>query len=314
MPYLYLIKEREFIKTNENIYKIGKTKQKNNKRFYSYPKGSILILQVYSDEIDKIERKLITLFKKQFKHAKSYGKEYFDGDHIKMQDMILDNVIFKKEIIKTSDGTETKKRVEKLTYENNGVEYTNYHDTVNMLEKPLQDFLRGNEKRKLECVDLISNCYKNYFRSQHILKFISHYFKDHHYEKLDYSNIINNRDHNGLSSLKFEFPNLNIIEKIYDKCENLNDFLKYEQLALKDDAYLSPYKNLSRKEKENMLRNKKYKFIDMNVIKGKLSQDKLFYLSQNIKLTDKIYKKYFNDKYIDDEIKKNLENNPSINK
>jgi hypothetical protein len=28
-----LVKEREFIRLNEPIYKLGKTKQKNNKRF-----------------------------------------------------------------------------------------------------------------------------------------------------------------------------------------------------------------------------------------------------------------------------------------
>jgi len=29
--YIYLLQTREFIKTNENIYKIGKTKQENLK-------------------------------------------------------------------------------------------------------------------------------------------------------------------------------------------------------------------------------------------------------------------------------------------
>ena len=36
--YIYLLHEREFIKTNENIYKIGKSKQENTKRISSYPK------------------------------------------------------------------------------------------------------------------------------------------------------------------------------------------------------------------------------------------------------------------------------------
>jgi hypothetical protein len=39
--FIYLIKEREFIKTKEPIYKIGKTKQKNLQRIKSYPNGSI---------------------------------------------------------------------------------------------------------------------------------------------------------------------------------------------------------------------------------------------------------------------------------
>ena len=42
--FIYLIKEREFIKTKEKIYKIGKTKQENLQRIKSYPNGSILLL------------------------------------------------------------------------------------------------------------------------------------------------------------------------------------------------------------------------------------------------------------------------------
>ena len=34
--YVYLIQEREFIKTNEKIYKLGKSKQEHNKRANQY--------------------------------------------------------------------------------------------------------------------------------------------------------------------------------------------------------------------------------------------------------------------------------------
>jgi len=44
--YIYLIREREFIKTNEPIYKIGKTKQPCLNRLYNYPKGTALIFQI----------------------------------------------------------------------------------------------------------------------------------------------------------------------------------------------------------------------------------------------------------------------------
>ena len=44
--FIYLIKEREFIKTKEHIYKIGKTKQENLQRIKSYPNGSILLLYI----------------------------------------------------------------------------------------------------------------------------------------------------------------------------------------------------------------------------------------------------------------------------
>ena len=43
MPeYIYLIHLREFLTQNKSIFKIGKTKQINEKRFNSYPKGSEL--------------------------------------------------------------------------------------------------------------------------------------------------------------------------------------------------------------------------------------------------------------------------------
>ena len=53
MPqYIYLLHEREFIKTNENIYKLGKTKQEHNKFLKKCPKGSILLVQIKCDNCD----------------------------------------------------------------------------------------------------------------------------------------------------------------------------------------------------------------------------------------------------------------------
>jgi hypothetical protein len=79
LNYIYLIKLREFIKTKENIYKIGKTKQENLSRVNSYPKGSILIIQIECDDCDKTEKELIKLFKEKYIHRKDIGNEYFEG-------------------------------------------------------------------------------------------------------------------------------------------------------------------------------------------------------------------------------------------
>ena len=56
MNYIYIIQIREFLETN--IYKIGKTKQINCKRFNQYPKGSKLICQFDCIDCDIIEKKL----------------------------------------------------------------------------------------------------------------------------------------------------------------------------------------------------------------------------------------------------------------
>jgi hypothetical protein len=63
--YIYLLQVREFINTGENIYKLGKTKQKNDKRFKQYPKDSVLLSQKHCDDCDKTEKNLIKLFKKK---------------------------------------------------------------------------------------------------------------------------------------------------------------------------------------------------------------------------------------------------------
>ena len=85
--YVYILIEREFIKTNENIYKIGKTKQPNLSRFSQYPNGSMLLYQSICENCDITELKIINLFKKKYIHRKDIGNEYFEGN---FKDMIYD--------------------------------------------------------------------------------------------------------------------------------------------------------------------------------------------------------------------------------
>lgn len=87
--FIYLIKEREFIKTKEPIYKIGKTKQENLQRIKSYPNGSILLLYIITNNCDKKEKLIIQKFKEHFIHKKEIGNEYFMGDYNDMINIIL---------------------------------------------------------------------------------------------------------------------------------------------------------------------------------------------------------------------------------
>ena len=82
--YIYLLQEREFIKTNENIYKIGKTKQENLKRICSYPNGTKLLLQIICDDCDELEKQIIKNFKEKYELQKEIGNEYFKGSYIEM--------------------------------------------------------------------------------------------------------------------------------------------------------------------------------------------------------------------------------------
>lgn len=82
--YIYLLQEREFIKTNEPIYKIGKSKQENLKRICNYPNGTRLIFQVICTGCDNIEKQLINIFKDKYEIQRDIGNEYFKGDYTLM--------------------------------------------------------------------------------------------------------------------------------------------------------------------------------------------------------------------------------------
>ena len=82
--YIYLLYEREFIKTNEYIYKIGKSKQENLKRICNYPNGSKLLFQIICENCDVLEKYLIKLFDTKYEKQKDIGNEYYKGDYIEM--------------------------------------------------------------------------------------------------------------------------------------------------------------------------------------------------------------------------------------
>lgn len=100
--YIYLLQTREFIKTNENIYKIGKTKQKNLKRICNYDNGTILICQFKCIDCDKLEKSLIALFRDKYELQKDIGNEYFKGNCHDMRDDIY-NYIKNENIIKDDE-------------------------------------------------------------------------------------------------------------------------------------------------------------------------------------------------------------------
>ncbi len=95
--YIYLLQEREFIKTKEHVYKVGMTKKENYERFNQYPKGSVLLFQIICDNCKNIENQVIKLFKQNFKLRKDIGNEYFEGEYKNMIDIIYSTIKNEKE-------------------------------------------------------------------------------------------------------------------------------------------------------------------------------------------------------------------------
>ena len=89
--YIYCLRETEFVISCKNIYKIGKTKQRNFKRFTQYPHGSEIKLVMEVIDCDAIEKKLIHACMEKFELYK--GNEYFHvDDYINIQTVIIDVV------------------------------------------------------------------------------------------------------------------------------------------------------------------------------------------------------------------------------
>lgn len=90
--YIYLLQEREFIKTSESVFKVGKTQQINHGRFKQYPKGSVLLFQMKCNNCHDSEKQILTAFKSKFIQRTDIGTEYFEGNESIMIDIIYQTI------------------------------------------------------------------------------------------------------------------------------------------------------------------------------------------------------------------------------
>lgn len=86
--YIYLIRPREFVKANEQTYKIGKTKQHPNNRLGQYAPNSEIHFVTSVSNCDDLEKRMLATFKKLFIHREDLGLEYFSGSLHKMKNAI----------------------------------------------------------------------------------------------------------------------------------------------------------------------------------------------------------------------------------
>eukprot|EP00798_Chlamydomonas_sp_ICE-L_P012729 gene12729-15975_t len=79
--YIYVIREREFINTRDNIFKVGRSGG-IIKRMAQYPKGSSVRCIVKVANAVEAKREVISLMKrcKQLTHCTDIGDEYFQGN------------------------------------------------------------------------------------------------------------------------------------------------------------------------------------------------------------------------------------------
>ena len=54
--YIYLLRTREFVNLNSNVYKLGRTEQCDGKRFHGYPKGSEIEIIIHINNHVEVEK------------------------------------------------------------------------------------------------------------------------------------------------------------------------------------------------------------------------------------------------------------------
>lgn len=92
LGHIYLVWTSEFAKTNENVYKIGRSIALGT-RMCNYPKNSNLLSCGISSTVSETEKLLLDIFAKTFIHRKDVGREYFQGDVNHMRQIIHDNTL-----------------------------------------------------------------------------------------------------------------------------------------------------------------------------------------------------------------------------
>lgn len=102
---IYLIHEREFMRLDDNVYKIGRTDDVK-RRLSQYPKGSRLLFSVYTHDCLTAERELIRQFKGIFKHRVDIGREYFEGDSRDMINIIIEYVTNQRPTVDDGDSND----------------------------------------------------------------------------------------------------------------------------------------------------------------------------------------------------------------
>jgi hypothetical protein len=142
IQYIYLLQTREFINSNLPVYKVGKTKQINNLRFISYPKGSILMGQLRCKDCNACEKQILTLFDNKYKNRQDLGREYYEGEYRSMILDIMDVINYRKEIEDLKE-TQYLQRIEKLEKENAQLkkEKTGFIDQKNDLKNEISKIM-----------------------------------------------------------------------------------------------------------------------------------------------------------------------------
>jgi hypothetical protein len=188
--YIYLLQEREFIKTKENVYKVGMTKKENHERFNQYPKGSVLLFQIICNNCKNMEKIVLTKFKETFKQRKDIGNEYFEGEYKVMIDIIYltikDELNINEEIINDEEATINTEEEQEQEQEDDDDKDEQQENKIkfNLLCEKIckifpdykNDESFGGNKKYIK-ISIIDNEYVVYYINSELMDYLNYYYE-----------------------------------------------------------------------------------------------------------------------------------------
>ena len=301
--YIYLLQEREFIKTNENIYKVGMTKKENHIRFNQYPKNSVLLFQMICNNCKNIEKQIIKLFKEKFNHRKDIGTEYFEGEYKTMIDIIYLTIKDEEDIedhddvepdnIKENDIEEEWKLihitdVKSKKYQENAFKFV-YNKINNIFPDCLQDLSFGGTKKFIK-INLIDDEYFIYYINPQLKSLIYSeegdiYIGKEYYENFTEEELIY-KDYNIICENSIKFA--------WNEEKNYFNLLLKEQIIIPDKIYDLQSKGFIKKLSTNKMKINIENYEDFinthNILNDHEIYDKIYkILCYNLVINQKIY-------------------------
>jgi hypothetical protein len=230
---VYIIYTREFINSNKNVYKIGRTSQTFTKRFNSYPKGSILKIQKQVNDSKNIEKTIKQIFEQKFKLRTDIGQEYFEGNY---KDMELEFMrITNDEDENELDDTDKKELADK---DENELDDTDKKELADKDENELDD----TDKSKQICN------YEDFLKFSRVFKIIITNRKTREgFLKFRNSNW---RKLSNINSNNFDIDNMETLEGFVENEQN-NDYYGKINILTKEIISNNDYRELDDETKES---------------------------------------------------------------
>ena len=165
MEYIYILREREFVNSNQNVYKIGRT-QDWIKRYRQYPKQTEVLFVIKTIESQRKENDIVNLLKKLTTQRIDIGREYFESDINIIVDKVYSicqesNHNVNKKVQTEVQTTKNEQEIKMMEKEDKNIEYI-LADVLNTFLK--HDFFieRSSEKILRSNFNKLFNQYSEY--------------------------------------------------------------------------------------------------------------------------------------------------------